>query len=117
MDNIVVDKADLISTLQTNLAQHRATYEKAMEGYKEAATQWLSTTLDGMLLGTVQPKELYFNSPVPEDHSEEYERLILMLDWDQSDTVELTRSEFTQYVQDDWGWKKSWTVTNSTYGV
>ena len=34
-----------------------------------------------------------------------------------ADTVELDWSEFTQYVQDNWGWKKQWSVTNSTYGV
>lgn len=117
MDTITVSKDDLVTTLIANQEQHRATYEKAMEGYKKAAKDWAREALEQLDHGDIPEDRLWFKSPIPEDHSEEYERLILMLQWDQADTVELDWSEFTQYVQDNWGWKKQWSVTNSTYGV
>jgi hypothetical protein len=58
---------------------------------------------------------MYISLPMPEDHTDDYERAIKMLDLDVREDIELTEQEFAQYVLDDWGWKDQWTTTNSAY--
>ena len=43
------------------------------------------------------------------------DRRIQMLEMDIDPNVILSEQEFAQYVQDDWGWRKQWTTTNSVY--
>lgn len=110
---INVDKARLLEALEKNRVQHEATYEKAKAGYIKVTTDqvkaFLTRLADGELL-----ERTYLPTP-PEDHTGDYDDAIAMMQWSQSDTIELTQSQFKQYVQDDWGWKDSWMVSNTAY--
>jgi hypothetical protein len=55
----------------------------------------------------------YIGLPEPEDHTDDYDRVLTMIEMSINDTVELSENEFAMYVMDQWDWKQSF--TESTY--
>lgn len=45
------------------------------------------------------------NILAPEDHTDEYDKAIGMLEMSVDDTVLITHDEYRQYVLDEWFWK------------
>lgn len=113
MRTIKVDKAQLLDTLRANRERHSGIVEEAWQGYLREAQKHLLAQVERARKGLRQ--HFYFNLTVPSDHTEDYDRVIAMLEMDLNDTVELTMDEFARYVQDQWEWRQQWTVTNSAY--
>lgn len=115
MNDIKVRKVDLISVMKGNRETHRAGFEEAMTGFRSAFIK----KLDAMIEDANKNRKYIQNVglTMPEDHSADYDRVIFMLEMDIEEEIELSETEFAQYVQDDWGWKKQWTTTNSYYNV
>lgn len=113
MDRIVVDKAQLIETLTTNRDEHRAIFLKAQERYREKMIE----ELDRALLDAREGRAIKraFALPVPEDHTDDFNTALEMLNWDQGDSVELGQHEFRQYVQNRWQWEASFTTNSLSY--
>lgn len=113
MHKVTVKVFDLLDAMQDNLEKHRAEFEEGLEKYKEAVIveleRWLEAARDG--------KKVYAVTELrqPEDHTEDYKRVIRMAEMHTEDTIELTEQEFSQYVMDDWGWKKQFVTTMSSY--
>jgi hypothetical protein len=61
--------------------------------------------------------EQYLGLPEPVDHTRDYDRVISMLKMDLAKTVELSESDYSQYVLDDWEWKRQFLGTNRAYSV
>jgi len=110
---VVVNKRDLIKALQANRENHRAEFEKALDGFEKTAVEILKARLAEAKKGI--KRAISVNLPMPEDHTRDYDRRIRMYEMDIEDNVELTEAEFAQYVQDDWGWKQQWTTSNTAY--
>ncbi len=51
----------------------------------------------------------------PQDHSEDYNRVIAMMQSSVYDKVKLTTVEYSQYVLNNWTWKKEFINGSSTY--
>lgn len=51
----------------------------------------------------------------PENHLEDYDRVIDMLKFSIADKVELSSSDFDAYVRNNWSWRNSFLGTNSAY--
>lgn len=113
MKSVTVKNGELQKTIEANLEAHHAIFVAAMEGYQLAAIKWLSSSLQQLHDG--ETPRLYFGEPMPEDHTEDYKQVLAMLQWSVDDTIELSAGEFSQYVLDDWGWKKQWSATTSNY--
>lgn len=113
MDQIKVLKKDLLKVLRENKATHRTNFETALDGWYKTCVIELERLLAEAKAG--KQKQVILNLPRPEDHTAEYDRHIQMLEMDIEDTVELDIQEFSQFVQDDWGWKRQWTTSNSSY--
>jgi hypothetical protein len=117
MDTITVSKADLIETLKKNRAEHKALYDKAVTAYtrrfvdeaKRFAEESVRRAANGMAFAHFQWL------PVPEEHTEDFDRALDMLAWDINDTVELSTYEFQQYVQNNWKWGQSFTSNTTSY--
>lgn len=106
-------KTDLLTILRENKTKHREVYEAALAGYKAAAHEWFTTQLERFQEG--EQFATVFSSPRPEDHTDDYDNVIRMLELCVDDDILLDENDFIQYIQDDWGWKKQWTTTNSAY--
>ncbi|KKL71557.1 hypothetical protein LCGC14_2093750 [marine sediment metagenome] len=113
MNKITVEKVELLEVLRTNRATHRAKFDKAQEVYRERVIRELETSLRRARAG--DRVEHYIRLPIPEDHTDDYNRVVEMLEMHKYDSVELTQSEFQCYVQDEWGWLKTFAANTTSY--
>ena len=92
-----------------------AVFLKAQEGYRKAVIK----ELDRMLQDARDNKniQLHVMLTAPEDHTEDYNQVIQMLEWSIDEEVELVRSDFVRYVMDDWGWKQDFLENSSSYST
>lgn len=115
MQKVRIAKAQLVELIKKNRDEHREVFLKAQEGYREKAIAVLDEQLArarkaqgidmAVIVGIVQPQ----------DHTEDYDRVLEMLSLSVDDTIELTSEEFQNFVQDNWHWSRSWALSNSTY--
>lgn len=115
MDTITVEKADLIATLRDNRQAHQEIFEKAQDVYREQMIAELDRALAEARNGGKIRRA--FSLPVPENHTEDFDTAISMLEWDQGGTVELSRREFREYVQNEWGWQASFAANTVAYSA
>ena len=113
MQTVTVNKLSLIDIITKNRDGHSDRYEKAWAGYRKEAIETLEDHLsalkDGKRIAHVRMDS------APTDHTEDYDRVLEMLNMSVDDTIELSNGEFQQYVQDDWNWSQMWNVSNTKY--
>lgn len=115
MNTITVDKATLLDTLRTNRDEHRAIFEKAMEVYAEKMIEELERRI-----AEIKAKSKIrrgFSLPEPEDHTDDFDTAIQMLEWDIGDEVNLSMGEFQQYIQNEWRWQQAFAGSTQSYLV
>lgn len=113
MDEVVMDKARLVETLQANREAHRSLFEEALVGYRARAVELLNDHIDRIKKGKIEKVQVFL--PIPEDHTDDYDRALTSLEWSIYDTVELSMREFDAYVRDNWAWKQEFVGTTSLY--
>lgn len=113
MHQVKVRRLELLQRLQENRETHIAEYEEASKGYHEEAIKRVSKVLDSLKAGL--ETDLSFSLPKPKSYEKEYDRVIEMVKMSVESELELSSQEFAQFVMDDWGWKQSFTNTNSLY--
>lgn len=109
------DKNTLIESVQKNRDAHRAIFEEALEGYKKKAIDTLEAHMERVRRGDVY--SLRVSYPEPVDHTRDYNRLLKMLELTVDDQIEITETQFAQYILDDWDWKRQFITTNSAYSA
>jgi hypothetical protein len=112
-DEVTVSKTELLDVLRKNRAGHREQFLKAQEGFRKRAIEELDRSLADAEKGN--EIRLAVHLPKPEDHTEDYDREIRMLEMHQEDTVKIRAQLFDQIVMDRWGWSASFAATNSAY--
>lgn len=110
---MLLDKSDLLEKIKHNYASHRQKFEDAVEGYKAKAVQLLQDHIERILANA--PEKVVVSLPWPEDHSDDYERVIEMLEWSDDEQLELNEHQFATYVLDQWGWQEKFTTTAAMY--
>lgn len=110
---VTVTKSELLSKLRTNRDAHHDEYAEALTGYRAKAIEELESMLAAARDGGDIKRSI--TAPRPESHTEDYDRIIEMVEMSVPNTTELTQQEFTQYVRDDWGWKAAFSQTASFY--
>lgn len=108
-----VDVERLKAVVEQNRARHSAAYEKAKAGYVKITTEQLKGHIERLANGELL-EATYIPAP-PEDHTKDYDNAIEMLRWTNEKTIELDQKQFRQYVQDDWGWREQWLLSNTAY--
>lgn len=113
MESVKLNRKQLLKVIKENRAKHWEVFERAFEGYRRECIKVLEQNLD--LLKQSRTKAVRFTEVAPQDHTSDYDRVILMLEMSVEKVVELSQREFQQYVQDDWQWKQAWSLSNSKY--
>ena len=108
-----VDRDRLLAVLKENREQHGAAYERAKTGYIRVTTKQIEDYLTRLTNGELLERA-YLPSP-PENHTDDYDAAIQMMEWSSDDTIELTQTQFAQYVLDNWGWRDQWLTSNTAY--
>lgn len=113
MNKVTVKQDALLEILRENRTTHKADYEDAYKGYLETCKEKLEELLEEFNAG--KRETVQWNQTQPKNQVKEYDRVIRMLELSVDDEIELTAEEFANYVQDDWHWKESWSLSNSHY--
>jgi len=115
MHSVKVNKHDLLVTLEINRDKHRDLFLKAQEGYRQRVIE----ELDEMLQLARDGKELRvtIEMQAPQDHTEDYDRVIAMLKLSVDETVTIDSVSFEQYVLDKWAWSRHANFINQTYSA
>jgi len=115
MNIVTVERDALLTIVKGNREKHREIFLDAVKGFRTKVIDILEQRLEDARAG--RRINVRFNLPTPVDQTREYDRVIKMLEMSIDPTIELTQSEFSQYVMDDWSWKHQFTATNSAYTV
>jgi hypothetical protein len=108
--------SDLIDIVVENRDLHRDAYEDALAGFRIEANKALEDRIDQIAQRLVVG--LTFRLPIPEDHTNDYDRVIQMLKLTKAageDTIVLEQHEQEMYVMDQWGWKTNFAETSTFY--
>jgi hypothetical protein len=114
-ERVIVRKDDLLKVLRLNRDSHYSKFERAFERFRGQALAAMQDNLDQARVGG--PVRLTIVMPVPECHTEDYDREIRMLEMHQEDTVEIASRLFDQIVMDRWGWAASYAANTEAYLV
>lgn len=110
-----VNKDEVIKKMKENRDKHHSIFLEALEGYHKEFVKRLESTLED---AKKKKKFTHFWSiNQPEDHTDEYDGIIEMLEMSLDGEVVLTQAEFRMYMMDDWGWKNNFLQTNSVYSA
>lgn len=114
---ITVKKDVLLEQLRHNREEHVEQYRLAMAAYKDKVTEALTQRLEAVQEGRdIPPRhELWRALPEPEDHRDDYDTVISMLEWDVSEEFELEEHQFRQYVENSWDWQVSFAANTMSY--
>lgn len=115
MRTTMVNKDELEQIVRQNRDNHRAVFLEAFDAYRDAAVDRLSAALAELRSG--RTPSLQFGLVIPEDHTDDYNTVLMQLSMDTRDEIELEWDEFKNYVQDEWGWTRHFEATSASYGV
>jgi hypothetical protein len=115
MNTIRVSKNQLIETLRVNRDEHRAIFEKAQEVYRTKVIKELDRALADAKAGRKIVTSFYL--PVPEDHTDDFDTAIQMMEWAQGEVVEIEQGDFQCYVENKWRWRQSFAGSTESYLV
>jgi hypothetical protein len=113
MESVTVMRGDLIEKMKANRDEHRAIFEEALEGYRARAIEILEEHLERIKKGKVERVAVML--PIPEDHTRDYDRVLMMLDMSVDEQIQLDERRFQQYVLDDWTWQREFLTASSNY--
>lgn len=104
MNSVKIKRTELLKKIKANRDIHEAEYKEAYVGYKAAVIEGLQKLLENAKSG----KELRtgISLPVPHSYTQEYDRVIAMLEMSVDKVVELEAQDFNRYVLDNWEWKE-----------
>jgi len=113
MKQVTLDRDELLEKLKANREKHYAIFQEAFIGYRKLAIKKLDEALADAKAG--KKIQLYIELVEPVNQTEDYDRVIAMLEMSLEDEVVLTQTEFAQYVLDQWHWKEQFKLSNSLY--
>jgi hypothetical protein len=113
MQKLSFEKAFLVQRISENRKTHEQVYQEAKVTYRAKAEEALEARL--RLVKSDGKFDLAFDLAVPFNHLEDYDLVLLMLKQCQENTVELTQEEYSQYVLDNWNWRRHFLTSNSRY--
>jgi hypothetical protein len=90
-----------------------ATTRSSRRGYVEKAKAKLAAKLDELSSGKLVA--LRFDLQVPEDHTDDYDLAIRMVELHTEDTIEMTSTDVRTLMMDEWDWLRSFLFTNARY--
>lgn len=116
MNTINVQKGKLLATLVANQLAHHMEYKEAIIAFRLAVID----EFELLLTAAKESKDgdelvLRVTCIKPQNYNDEYEKAIKMVEWEQSDNIELDPLEFDKYVMDEWHFTDNFNMVNATY--
>lgn len=108
-----INKEELIKIVTNNRATHKSVFEEAWTEYERQVIATMETNLADAKAG--RGLRTSINMVMPTNQTEDYDRVLRMLDLHQGDDIELDEHEFDNYVMDNWEWSQRWSASNMLY--
>jgi len=100
MEDILVDKENLLKKIKANKWAHQDRFLRAQKDYRKAVIKELERMLEDARAGREIVRHV--SLPEPIDHTDDYARMISMLEWSVDDTIYLSEEDYQKYVMDKW---------------
>jgi hypothetical protein len=110
---VTVKKDLLLETLKRNRAKHQKEHAAAHAAWLLAVIARLGEM--HFNARTKKVIEQFVGLDEPRTYVKEYDRAIGMLEWHTGETVLLTPTQYTQFVEDEWNWKRDFVGVASRY--
>ncbi len=104
---------NLLAILKKNRAGHRELFEEAWGEYRRRVVTAMEHNLDAIKAGG--PIDHRITMRTPEDHTEEYDAVIGLLEMSTQPDVELTAHDYERFVMDRWEWARSFEDNTLSY--
>lgn len=115
MNVVTVSREELLSRLKTNKENHTRLYKEAVAGWRQLVVTEMQKNLLSAKDG--DDVKLNINLQPPQDHTEDYDNIIAMVEMSVDQTIQLESHDFQAYVLDKWQWAKQAALLNSTYAA
>lgn len=115
MNTVKVSKHELLQKLKANRESHKQLYKQALEGYRALAIEELEKNLATAKSGGEIVVYVTNLARPPEDHTEDYDQAIAMLEMSVDNEIMLSSHDFQAYVMDKWQWSHQVKMLNATY--
>jgi len=109
---IKVKKTELVEKIQANKLKHVENYLQALIDYKDEALKQLKELTKRAKDGDVR---IGLQLVTPVNNEAEYDKLLLMLKMEIDEEIELSMSEFNEYVHDETHYAQQASLSNSMY--
>lgn len=108
-----IAKEAILKIISENRKKHEEEYNESIEAYKIKVITKLNSYIKKLEDGEFP--NLMINLPKPVSYIKEYDKIYKMISMGTETEIELSETEFSKYVLDDWEWKENWSQTNSFY--
>jgi hypothetical protein len=116
---------ELVKVVKQNRDRHEELYNEAMIGYRKNIIDAINKKVENLKKRIVDVKEGkpvshsvgYMDVKKPSNHTEDYDRVILMLEMTQDDSIVLNEEQFGKYAKDEWDWKSGFIAGCNPHGV
>jgi hypothetical protein len=116
MRSVKMKKDELLMIVRQNKIKHIAEYDEAVNDYKTLTVKITKENAKLANTGDLEKiKEIKGIPSAPRSYESDYNRAARMLELSVEDVIELEDDVFNQLVLDEWSWKQSFTVSNSSY--
>jgi len=113
MRTVTVKISKLLQTLEVNRDKHQEEYLVAEEAYRTEVLRALKERLVSVEAGAMP--DVHFNLTKPVSKVKDYSLIIGMMKITTDTEMQLSESEFDQYVNDNWSWKEQVMLSNTRY--
>lgn len=112
-----VSRAKLLAALKDNLIKHKEDYAAAVINYRLALQSDLTAALVKANDPTSRLDKISVDFDHPKSYASQYQQVIDMLEFSVDETINLDSQAFRAYIKDEWSWKGSFELSNSTYAT
>lgn len=113
--SVNVSRAKLLGALKENLTKHVKAYAQAVIDYRLALQADLTEALNKSLDPNSRLDKINVDFDHPQSYASQYQQVIDMLEFSVDETINLDSQAFRAYIKDEWSWKGSFELSNSTY--
>jgi hypothetical protein len=114
LSTVRVEKGKLLSRIKANRDDHRKIFEEALTGWQKQLIADLQDAVDDAKAG--RAFRYRFKLTRPEDHTDDYDSVISLLEMSEDSEFELSWTDFQRFVMDKWDWQAAFLATSSSYG-
>lgn len=116
MNNVKIDKNELLAIVKSNKETHIAQYAESVDDFKKVVLKLATTNLKLAKSGDLKSISQIRPIPAaPTNYAHDYERALRMLQLSVEDVIDIESAVFNQLVLDEWGWKKTFIMASSSY--